>query len=44
MGFLSAAALFFGYMLMYAATANGGRYAANPWRGLFNDAYLEGTA
>lgn len=28
-----------GYLLVYAAMANGGRFATAPWRGLFEDAY-----
>lgn len=28
-----------GYLLLYAAIANGGRFAAHPWAGLQEDAY-----
>lgn len=28
-----------GYLLVYAAVANGGRFAAAPWAGLMEDAY-----
>jgi hypothetical protein len=28
-----------GYVLVYAAVANGGVMATNPWQGLFQDAY-----
>lgn len=39
MKFLSTLLWFGGYLLVYAAVANGGRFAAEPWEGLFNDAY-----
>lgn len=41
MGFLSVTLLFTGYILVYAATANHGRYAQNPWAGVFADAYTD---
>lgn len=28
-----------GYILVYAAVANGGRLAGSPWMGVFHDAY-----
>jgi hypothetical protein len=28
-----------GYLLLYAAIANGGRFATHPWAGLQEDAY-----
>jgi hypothetical protein len=31
--------LFGGYMLVYAATARGGKFATEPWAGLYADAY-----
>lgn len=31
--------VFGGYTLVYAATANGGKFASEPWAGLFADAY-----
>lgn len=31
--------LFAGYLLVYAAVANGGKLAATPWRALVEDAY-----
>ena len=31
--------LFGGYMLVYAAVAAGGKYATEPWAGLYADAY-----
>lgn len=36
---LSAILIFGGYMLIYAATANQGKFATEPWAGLFADAY-----
>lgn len=30
-----------GYTLIYAATANGGAFASNPWQGLWSDAYQQ---
>lgn len=30
---------FAGYTLVYAATAKQGRFATEPWAGLFGDAY-----
>lgn len=42
MGFLSVALVFVGYTLVYAATANHGRFATNPWTGVVADAYLDG--
>jgi hypothetical protein len=30
---------FLGYLLVYAATANHGRFATHPWLGLVADAY-----
>lgn len=30
---------FLGYVLMYAATANHGRFATSPWLGVIGDAY-----
>ena len=41
MKFFSTLLWFGGYLLVYAAVANGGRFAAEPWEGLFNDAYTE---
>lgn len=31
--------LFGGYLLVYAAVAAGGRFATEPWAGLYADAY-----
>jgi hypothetical protein len=31
--------IFGGYTLIYAATANRGRFATDPWTSLFADAY-----
>lgn len=31
--------LFGGYVLVYASVANGGKFATEPWAGLFTDAY-----
>lgn len=31
--------IFGGYTLVYAATANQGKFATDPWTGLFADAY-----
>lgn len=32
---------FSGYVLIYAAVAAGGKFATEPWAGLFADAYTE---
>lgn len=37
---LSALLIFGGYMLVYAATASQGKFATEPWAGLFADAYM----
>jgi hypothetical protein len=34
--------LFAGYTLVYAAVANGGKFAAQPWESLRRDAYSGG--
>lgn len=39
MKFLSTLLLLGGYLLVYAAVAKNGRFAAEPWAGLFQDAY-----
>lgn len=39
MKFVGIALVFGGYILVYAATARGGRFATEPWAGLFADAY-----
>ena len=39
MGFLAVALTFVGYTLVYAATANHGRFATAPWAGVVGDAY-----
>lgn len=45
MRFLANACLFIGYLLLYAATANHGRFALEPWQGVYTDAYTgEGQA
>lgn len=31
--------IFGGYMLIYAAVANQGKFATEPWAGIFADAY-----
>jgi hypothetical protein len=41
--FLGILFVFFGYMFMYAATAAGGKFAAEPWASLFADAYTAGN-
>lgn len=33
--------LFLGYSLVYAAVAAGGKFATDPWNGLFSDAYVD---
>jgi hypothetical protein len=38
-GFLSIALTFIGYVLVYGAVANHGRFATAPWQGVFKDAY-----
>lgn len=35
--------MFGGYVLVYAAVANHGTFASNPWAGLFADAYPANT-
>lgn len=35
---------FAGYTLVYAAVANRGRFATDPWAGLFADAYTSNAA
>lgn len=39
MGFLSVTLTFVGYVLVYGATANRGRFATLPWLGVIADAY-----
>lgn len=39
MKFLGILFVFFGYMLVYASVAAGGKFATEPWAGLFSDAY-----
>lgn len=39
---LASALLFAGYTLVYAAVANGGKFAATPWEALRADAYTGG--
>ena len=39
MKFLSTILVLAGYTLVYAAVANHGRFYANPWMGIFRDAY-----
>lgn len=41
MRFLSTLLMFAGYTLVYAAVAAGGKFATEPWAGLFADAYTE---
>lgn len=41
MKFLAIAYLFFGYLLVYAAVANHGRFATSPWAGVLYDAYAQ---
>jgi hypothetical protein len=40
-GFLAAGFLFVGYLLVYAATANHGAFATEPWAGILADAYTD---
>lgn len=44
MKFLSTLLLLGGYLLIYAAVAKSGRFATQPWEGLFQDAYMVDTA
>jgi hypothetical protein len=37
--FVGVLLVFGGYTLVYAAVARGGRFATEPWAGLFADAY-----
>lgn len=39
MQFIGILLVFGGYTLVYAATAHGGRFATEPWAGLYADAY-----
>lgn len=39
MGVLGVGLAFIGYVLCYAATANHGKFALNPWNGIMGDAY-----
>ena len=39
MKFLSTLLVLGGYVLVYAAVANHGKYATSPWLGVFRDAY-----
>jgi len=39
--FLGIFLLFSGYALVYASVAAGGKYATEPWLGLFVDAYTD---
>lgn len=39
MKFLSILLLLGGYMLVYGSVAKSGRFATEPWEGLFHDAY-----
>ena len=41
MKFLSVLLLLGGYILVYASVARSGRFAAEPWQGLFQDAYVD---
>jgi hypothetical protein len=42
MNFLALVLGFVGYTLVYAATANHGRFATAPWTGVLVDAYNPG--
>lgn len=39
MKFLGIYLLLGGYILVYASVANGGKFATDPWNGVFGDAY-----
>jgi len=39
MGFIGTLLIFAGYTLVYGAVAKGGRFATDPWAGLYADAY-----
>jgi hypothetical protein len=39
MKFVGILFVFFGYTLVYASVAAGGKYATEPWAGMFADAY-----
>lgn len=41
---LAAIPLFAGYVLVYSAVANGGRFALTPWESLRRDAYADDNA
>ena len=40
MQFVGILLVFGGYMLVYAAVARGGKFATEPWAGLYSDAYI----
>lgn len=39
MAFLGTLFVFGGYILVYASVARGGKFATDPWAGLYADAY-----
>jgi hypothetical protein len=39
--FLGGILILVGYMLVYAAVAKQGRFASEPWAGLYADAYTD---
>lgn len=41
MKFIGILFVFFGYVLVYASAAAGGKFATEPWAGLFADAYTD---
>ena len=41
MSFVSSALMFIGYLLVYAAVADSGKYATQPWKGVLGDAYTD---
>lgn len=36
--------VFIGYVLVYASTANGGKFATQPWMGILQDAYANANS
>lgn len=44
MKFVAIIMTFIGYVLVYAGVANGGKFATQPWMGIIDDAYSQGSS
>lgn len=44
MKFVATIMVFIGYVLVYAGVANGGKFATQPWMGILDDAYSQGSS